>query len=470
MIDSSQELEIASEFSQKVNLSTLTKRFGKDVIEHGITKNEQAFSVFDRHNHILVSENVPDRAKHNPKIEFRFRYALNEGDTLASLNLSDNIYLPLSHEENLTLTKQLVEELAIIDSENRKPENFPPKIAKLNEGLSKIKELDGWVLNLVYEEDNMDGWDSFRINLRNKDKKSFNGLFIDLAHNIAHINTIVPISVNFEKDLEETKKAINLVSDWLELPYSPKLEYDFAMKEKTDQELDDSPATLSNSFPEYFHSVLEYWKGIPNIRNLRALIGRSTDENKPILILEDPNLIGSSARINTNLIELAIRGLLDNSNGLVVTSHPDVYSSFDQSIRSRAVNSNLSAIFPSGNFNDRDWLHMFVQINEQGNATLVEDVASNNDKDNIRDLMPIIERQYGIGYEGTIDVAMAEREARKPMFMPKINTETEIIRKRYGSASASKYRQYAISALIDGNLHAQEKYQSFEKLLEFSQV
>ena len=47
----------------------------------------------------------------------------------------------------------------------------------------------------------------------------------------------------------------------------------------------------------------------------------------------------------------------------------------------------------------------------------------------------------------------------------KINEEMAVIKEKYGSSTARKFRGYAISALVDGSKHALEKYESYLKLI-----
>jgi hypothetical protein len=258
------------------------------------------------------------------------------------------------------------------------------------------------------------------------------------------------------------RQAVKVMSDWLGMSHTPKLEYAFVKEEAEEGKKEDIPSQTSTSYPEYFHEVLKDWNSIPTLKTLRALIGKSDDESKPILLIEDPNLEKNGN--GTNIIS-ALNGLESFSRALIIPSHPEIYEIFQKAIDSGVVNQKMADIFPKEEFSDKKWLHMFVEKNRDSKPILLEDTSSNNGKDELKSLFGPIKEQYGIEYEGKLDIVRSEIEARKPMMMPIINAETAMIKEEYGSTAANKFRSYAISALIYGNLQALEKYQSFGKLL-----
>lgn len=93
---------------------------------------------------------------------------------------------------------------------------------------------------------------------------------------------------------------------------------------------------------------------------------------------------------------------------------------------------------------------MFIDRQENGETVLKEDETSNVRKENLKGLIESVHKQYGINYGGTIDRKTAERLAKQPMLIPKINEETAVIKEKYGSHAAYKFKQAAISGLIEG--------------------
>ncbi|MDP3918202.1 MAG: hypothetical protein Q8Q30_03450 [Candidatus Woesebacteria bacterium] len=442
------------EDTRQISNLTLEKRFERGLIEDGIKFQNDVLPFLRIQNQILPVSETPDRGKHNSSWTFTY---LREAQILAYVSLKDSFSLPLSQSAEKNLNNKLMDELRLVPDGVEKVKNLPSMLTDLS---NRVKELDGWNLSSIYSLDLMDGWNYFAIDLEKSFGDTKASVRLDLTYGCS-LEVKIPVGHNFDETTKEVRLVAKVMSNWLKLPYSPNLEYEFSMKEGV---VEDDPSRTTSTFPEYFFKVLDYWKSFSGSKDLRALVGRSNDNSKPILILEDPSLSVSSGRSGVDFGYILYTGSSSYS-GLIVSSHPDVYEAFRHGIQDRRVNQNLTDLFPNENFDDRKWLHMFVHLDPENGATFVEDQASNGGKEELKKLFDSIEKQYGISYGGAINKSKAEREARRPMFMPKINDESAIIKEKYDSSTARKFRGYAVSALIDGNKHAFEKYESYLKLL-----
>lgn len=443
--------------SIEVNYPNLEKRFGKEVFINGITKNEQALPFLKVENQIFSKENTSNNLTHRASLEILTSYT----DETPTLSLTDRFNPDKLLDKTDQLNKSLINELATIPNGVEETKSLPPQIADLQHRLKETNSLKAWNLHTVYQPDDMDGCHCYRISLLHKTTSNYPKLCLDLFPGLS-CNLNIPLSKDFDKDLLEMKQAVMVMSEWLGMTDTPKLEYSFVKEEVGEVEKEGIPSQTSTSYPEYFHEVLKDWNSIPTLNTLRVLIGESNDKSKPILLIEDPNL---EKNINSTSVIAALNGFDNFSRALIIRSHPEIYEIFQKAIDNGVVNPKMVDIFPKEEFSDKKWLHMFIEKNKDGKPILIEDTSSNNGKDELTRLFVPIKEQYGIEYEGKMDLRRSEIEARKPMLMPKINAETAMIKEEYGSTVANRFRGHAISALIYGNLQALEKYQSFGKLL-----
>lgn len=446
------EKEFVVETPRQITDQSLENRFGLKAIKQGISSAEEILPFLKIQNQVLPSPETPDRSHHRSSWFLSYaRYGENKPQ---HFSLKDSFSLPVTNEQEKRINNELMDELRLIPDGINKNDQTPPRLKNLSE---RIKDLDGWNLDTLYSLDTMDGWNTFWISLEKNVGDLKMSVTLDITYGCS-LDVKIPME-SFDESVREVRAAAKIMSNWLELKYPPNLGYEFSMNQG---QAEDDPSRTSSSFPEYFFKTLDYWKSFSGSKQLRALIGQSNDDTKPILLLENPSLSIDSNRMGLDLISL---GGTVSSSGLIVNTHPDVYEAFERAIRDRRANQNLAEIFPSENFDDRKWLHMFVNVDPENGAILVEDIASNSGKEELKNLFDLVEKQYGISYGGTIDKSQAEREARRPMFMPKINEEAAIIKEKYGSSSARIFRGYAISALVDGSKHALEKYESYLKLI-----
>lgn len=446
------EKEFVGETPRRITSRSLESRFGSKIINQGLTNGDEVLPFLRIQNQVLPSQETPDRGRHSSS--WFVSYVRYGEETPQYISLKDSFSLPLTDQEEKKINNELMDELREIPDGIKKANHIPQKLEDLKK---RINELDGWNLDTLYSLDTMDGWNTFWISLEKEVGGSKMSVTLDITYGCS-FTTKIPIE-NFDEFAKEVRAAAKIMSNWLGLKYSPNLEYEFSMNQG---QIEDDPSRTSLNYQEYFYKTLDYWRSFSGSKQLRALIGRSKDDSKPILLLEDPSLSVASNRTDLNFI---LHGGTISYSGLIVNTHPDVYEVFRRAVRDRRVNQNLTELFSNEDFDDRKWLHMFVNLDPDNGATLVEDVGSNSGKEELKNLFKLIEKQYGIVYGGTIDKSQAEREARRPMFMPKINEEMAVIKEKYGSSTARKFRGYAISALVDGSKHALEKYESYLKLI-----
>jgi len=413
------EREFVRETSRRISSMSLEDRFGSKIINQGFTARDDVLPFMRIQNQVLPSPETPDRGRHTSS--WFVSYVRYGEKTPQHISLQDSFSLPLTDQGKKKINNELMDELRTIPDGIKKATHIPPKLEDLRK---KIKELDGWSLDTLYSLDTMDGWNTFWVSLEKEVGGSKMSVKLDITYGCS-LETKIPIE-RFDESVKEVRAAAKIMSNWLGLRFSPNLDYEFSMNQG---QIEDDPSRISSSYPEYFFKTLDYWKSFSGSKQLRALIGRSRDDSKPILLLEDPSLSVASNRTDLNFI---LHGGTISHSGLIVNTHPDVYEVFRRAVRDRRVNQNLAELLPNEDFDDRKWLHMFVNLDPDSGVTLVEDVGSNSGKEGLKSLFGLIEKQYGIIYGGTIDKSQAEREARKPMFMPKINEEAAIIKEKYG--------------------------------------
>ena len=453
-----QEREMVSPL-KKVDNQSLERRLGIESIKKGITTEEQLLPFFSSKNQVVAGELMPERTRHT--CSWRFLPFQKEGSKGVDAYLSDRFSVPsLKKSEDKEFGNKIIQELSLIPNGIDKAETIPSNLANLKE---RVGELDGWMLSTDYHVDRMDGWNRFAVRL----SKDFGGLKASVVlqpdYNYSTFNVLIPVGQNFEEKLKEVNTAFKTMSNWLNLSYFPNLSYEFSTRE---DQVDNSPSVLASTFPDYFFKTLDLWRSIGGIGRLRAIIGRSTDEEKPILLLEDPSLTLSYS-MHRGLDQILRMGG-SSGIGMVISSHADIYDNFRSAVRSGKVNQELSNLFPSDDFNDPNWLHMFVRL-EDGKVKLVEDSSSNQGKESVKEVLPLIEKQYGVTYGGIIDEHEAEREARAPMLMQIINEQTAVIQEKLGPSSAHKFRGIARAALINKTKSAEEKYEAYLEILQAEQ-
>jgi len=447
MVVGNTEAEAAGS-SVEINNESLVNRFGPDFFEDGL-KREELTPFFLPANQVIPDASTPDRASHSCSWEI---YRKEFEKPVFLVRLEDDFSIPKLKDGRKFENTEILKEL----KESPYSSQLPPKLRELGEQIEK--QSDGWNLRLEYRED-MDGWHSFEVDLIKQDEngKLVSLVRLDLFNNFFKV--ITPFGEDFNSSLGEVRDKMKMMSDWLGLAYVPELKYQFVLPEGS--KLAD-PVRSATSFVDYFYGCLDVWKFDPTQTRIRALIGASQDEGVPILLLEDPNL---SVAININNLGSEIYFVNSSQRGTIVNSHPDIFRAFSRGIENRRVSERLVSSFPRENYNDQKWLHMFVETGPNDEFILKEDFSSNKGKENLEPLIHQVEKQYGIGYGGKIDLKTSERLAKMPMYLPTINEQTAIIKEEYGDTAASKFRGAAISGLVDGIPQAMEVYESYLKLL-----
>lgn len=438
--------------SLELNQNTLTERFGEKVFAEGITRRGDLAPFFKISNQILPSVDTPQRTTHMTSWEFWHNFG--HKSRLATVRLYDSFPLPVSKKRGDEIKTEIVDELQKVHYENRVGPNLPPRLKELSD---RLKNHEGWGMDPVYSFDPLDGQHWFGVGLEKKIGETKAVIELELTFS-PELTIKIPVTSDFEEVRRECQEMGGVMAKWLGLPFAPLANYEFSMQENAK----DEPAKNATSFPQYFFEVLDYWKSYKGEKELRALIGKS-DEGEPILLLEDPSLSFGNRRLNSDMVLFGGRSV--DFSFLTLGGHPAIWDVFNNAVRERVVNQSLAEKFPGRRYDDADWLHMFVFIDENGQATLREDVPSNTGKEKLRPYISKVEGVYGISYGGLIDRQIAERAAREVMFMPRIIDDAAKIQERYGLKEARRFKGLAVSALVNGDIHAQEKYEALMKLI-----
>lgn len=454
MADKLKSIEGLSLEPDLVDNNSITERLGQHFLDYKTKSKEDLPALLEISDSICLAGDVPDRNDHycgwnvlrkegDPGLEPQFTVCLTDRITFESSLRSEKQRILIAEELVLQIDKSVDDKMFSVKT---------PLLVKVDKEVGK---LGGWEMKTTSQEIEF-GQERVGHMVELIEES---GVAITLTCFIEPILKVsVPLVGDIDRKLARAQDGVSALSEALGLSYPPQLKYRF-MFEK-DSKINDSVARGSRSFTEYFHGCLGNLRKTGGDR-FRAILS-SGKSGQPVLILEDPtlrtkrqNLLEKLLNNNSKEVEVGINAIADN--------HPSIYTSFYEAIQKGLVNSELIKEFMAGDFHN--WFHVFVNIGPDGRPRLESDFIG-SDIDGMQELIRLTEEKYGLFFDGQITEQTSEQRSRQEMFMPLIESQTAALRKTYGSGTAKKFRTYAISTLIMGNLHTQEVYESYLKLVK----
>lgn len=445
--------------SPDLNNNSITERFGEAVFTRLLTSKEDLEPFVRLSNLVRIKKGIPGESDH--RAELVICKAYDSESKVFSVFMEDKIFLdsvlPIESDRKAlqTTLRNEVEEV----SNGKKTLEQTKYLSKF---ASAYKDDPNWECQFDYYDGSTDGGAGdcgITFSKKESDMAGYREkVYLDV-YSLLNLNVRIPLKGDFDKNIEDMRSVFRVISECLNLPYTPRLEYQFVYDENTKII---NTAENSRSFLDYFYKNVENWKNIfrGEPAKIRAIIGDGND-GEPIILVEDSTLQSSRENSLDRFIQSYFSSL--SLGAPLVFSHDDIYRAFSEAKFNRNIDSSMVPNFPDGD--SRNWLHMFIDLPGDSRVRLIEDRQSNTPGERTNNLIKSAEEKYGIEYGGFISDEVAEKMAKSPMLLPDINRESAIIEKKYGSSSARAYRQSAIGWLMNGSLHSKEVYDAYKILL-----